>query len=609
MNNKLVFDVMDLHETTLMHVKCIEGEGLTVCINDMFERFSDKYSHVTNNLFDLLNGLHDIFIDCKVASNKDLIYTTLDYIEHEPFNLHVKYVEDTIFNRAKKDSKSELEELNDFFNSLNFNINDGRDFDLGSLAPVNFDMLPDIDISNSLWGKKRESGMMYEGAKPKENKEEKNKRTSITFEDVVGMEEVKDKLQDVIQQFKQAEKFKAWNIKPIKGILFYGPSGTGKSYIAEAFANEIDAEFFPLSTADIMSKYLGESGKAIRAKFEEARKKELSIIYIDEIDAIAAKRDGSENSKERNATLNELLVQMASPLNDNIIMIFATNMLDLLDPAFLRSGRCDFKLEVSLPDYECRKGILELNSKGRPLGEDVDFGKLARNMSGMNCADMAQVANEGARIALKQDKDQIDMCDFEQAFEEMVCGLQTKTKHLSELEKDYVAIHETGHLFANEVYKVNKTKKISILPRGTTLGFVMHVNEEDNDKWLHSKDELLNQIKVCLAGRAAEDVFYGDVTTGASNDLEKANKIANNMVTQYAFVEELGLSTFDMRNPFSLTIVQKYVDAILRDCYAEVKQMIIENKDNIREFANVLKEKEEMVLEEIMEALNLETAE
>ena len=604
MNNKLVFDVMDLHETTLMHVKCIEGEGLTVCINDMFERFSDKYSHVANNLFDLLNGLHDIFIDCKVASNKDLIYTTLDYIEHEPFNLHVKYVEDTIFNRAKKDSKSELEELNDFFNSLNFNINDGRDFDLGSLEPVNFDMLP--DISNSMWGKKRESGMMYEGAKLKE---EKNKRTSITFEDVIGMEEVKDKLQDVIQQFKQAEKFKAWNIKPIKGILFYGPSGTGKSYIAEAFANEIDAEFFPLSTADIMSKYLGESGKAIRAKFEEARKKELSIIYIDEIDAIAAKRDGSENNKERNATLNELLVQMASPLNDNIIMIFATNMLDLLDPAFLRSGRCDFKLEVSLPDYECRKGILELNSKGRPLGEDVDFGKLARNMSGMNCADMAQVANEGARIALKQNKDQIDMCDFEQAFEEMVCGLQTKTKQLSELEKDYVAIHETGHLFANEVYKVNKTKKISILPRGTTLGFVMHVNEEDNDKWLHSKDELLNQIKVCLAGRAAEDVFYGDVTTGASNDLEKANKIANNMVTQYAFVEELGLSTFDMRNPFSLTIVQKYVDAILRDCYAEVKQMIIENKDNIREFANVLKEKEEMVLEEIMETLNLETAE
>ena len=603
MNNKIVFDVMDLNKNTLMHVKCIEGEGLTICINDTFDSFSHMYENIAENLFDLLNGLNDIFIECKVISNKDLIYTTLDFIEHDPFNLNVKYIEDTVFNKAKKeeDVKNEFEELNNFFNSLSYSMSD-RDFGLGSLPPA---FIPP-EVSNNMWSKKRESGMAYEG---KQSKEEKPKRTTLTFEDVVGMEEVKDKLQDVIQQFKQAEKFKAWNIKPIKGILFYGPSGTGKSYIAEAFANEIEAEFFPLSTADIMSKYLGESGKAIRAKFEEARKKELSIIYIDEIDAIAAKRDGSENSKERNATLNELLVQMASPLNDNIIMIFATNMLDLLDPAFLRSGRCDFKLEVSLPDYECRKGILELNSKGRPLGEDVDFGKLARNMSGMNCADMAQVANEGARIALKQDKDQIDMCDFEQAFEEMVCGLQTKTKHLSELEKDYVAIHETGHLFANEVYEVNKTKKISILPRGTTLGFVMHVNEEDNDKWLHSKDELLNQIKVCLAGRAAEDVFYGDVTTGASNDLEKANKIANNMVTQYAFVEELGLSTFDMRNPFSLTIVQKYVDAILRDCYAEVKQMIIENKDNIREFANVLKEKEEMVLEEIVEALNLETAE
>ena len=477
-----------------------------------------------------------------------------------------------------------------------------RDLGLGSLPPA---FIPP-EVTSNMWGKRRE-GMSYEASK--QPKEEKPKRTTITFNDVVGMEEVKDKLQDVIQQFKQAEKFKAWNIKPIKGILFYGPSGTGKSYIAEAFANEIDAEFFPLSTADIMSKYLGESGKAIRAKFEEARKKELSIIYIDEIDAIAAKRDGSENSKERNATLNELLVQMASPLNDNIIMIFATNMLDLLDPAFLRSGRCDFKLEVSLPDYECRKGILELNSKGRPLGEDVDFAKLAKNMSGMNCADMAQVANEGARIALKQDKDQIDMCDFEQAFEEMICGLQTKTKHLSDLEKDYVAIHETGHLFANEIYKVNKTKKISILPRGTTLGFVMHVNEENNDKWLHSKDELLNQIKVCLAGRAAEDVFYGDVTTGASNDLEKANKIATNMVTQYAFVEELGLSTFDMRNPFSLTIVQKHVDDILRNCYAEVKQMIVDNKENIRDFANVLKEKEEMTLEEIYEAIKIEVTE
>ena len=596
-DNRLVFNVYDYDDVVTMNVKCIEGEGLTIFIHEAYEDFAENYENVAKNVFELLNGLHDIFkTSGNVHRNMDVILSTLHFISDEPFNLKIEYLEDTLYGKAKakEDEKEEYDYTDDILNSFLMNTYiDSVNRETGnSILPVGSD-----DYMNNIFG----SFGSYK--KTEEKTEEKPKRTSLTFDDVIGMEEVKDKLRDVIRQFKQAEKYKAWNIKPIRGILFYGPSGTGKSYIAEAFANEIDAVFYPLSTADIMSKYLGESGKAIRAKFEEARKHPLSIIYIDEVDAIAAKRDGSENSKERNATLNELLVQMASPENDNILMLFATNMLDLLDPAFLRSGRCDFKLEVSLPDYECRKGILELNSKGRPLALDVDFAKLAKNMSGMNCADMAQVANEAARLALKMDKDQIDMCDFEQAFEEMICGLQTKTKHLSDLEKDYVAIHETGHLLANEIYKVNKTKKISILPRGTTLGFVMHVNEEDNDKWLHSKEELLNQIKVCLAGRAAEDVFFGDVTTGASNDLEKANKIAVSMVTQYAFIEELGLSTFDMSNPFTLGIVQKHVDKILEDAYKEVRTMVVDNKEKIRNFADILKEKEEMTFDEIEEIL------
>ena len=596
-DNRLVFNVYDYDDVVTMNVKCIEGEGLTIFIHEAYEDFAENYESVAKNVFELLNGLHDIFkTNGNVHKNMDVILSTLHFISDEPFNLKIEYLEDTLYGKAKveEEKKEKYDYTDAILNSFLMNTYiDSVNRETGNgILPVGSD-----DYMDNIFG----SFGSYN--KKEEKTEEKPKRTSLTFDDVIGMEEVKDKLRDVIRQFKQAEKYKAWNIKPIRGILFYGPSGTGKSYIAEAFANEIDAVFYPLSTADIMSKYLGESGKAIRAKFEEARKHPLSIIYIDEVDAIAAKRDGSENSKERNATLNELLVQMASPENDNILMLFATNMLDLLDPAFLRSGRCDFKLEVSLPDYECRKGILELNSKGRPLALDVDFAKLAKNMSGMNCADMAQVANEAARLALKMDKDQIDMCDFEQAFEEMICGLQTKTKHLSDLEKDYVAIHETGHLLANEIYKVNKTKKISILPRGTTLGFVMHVNEEDNDKWLHSKEELLNQIKVCLAGRAAEDVFFGDVTTGASNDLEKANKIAVSMVTQYAFIEELGLSTFDMSNPFTLGIVQKHVDKILEDAYKEVRAMVVENKEKIRNFADILKEKEEMTFDEIEEIL------
>ena len=446
------------------------------------------------------------------------------------------------------------------------------------------------------------------GNKYNDEEEVEGKRTNLTFNDVVGMDEVKEKLNDVIDQFKNIEKYKAWNIKPIRGILLYGPSGTGKSFISEAFANEIDAKFFPLSSADIMSKYLGESGKAIRKKFEEARKHPLSIIYIDEVDSIAAKRDGHENNKERNATLNELLVQMASPMNENIVMVFATNMLDLLDPAFLRSGRCDFKIEVPLPDFECRKGILELNSKNRPLADDVDFDKIARNMSGMNCADMSQVANEAARMALKANKDCIEQSDFEKAFEEMVCGAKSKTKRINDKEKDIVAIHETGHLFANEIYKVNKTKKISILPRGTTLGFVLHANEDEDDKFLNTREELLNRIKVSLAGRAAEEVFFGDITTGAHNDLEKANKIATSMVCDYAFVDELGLSIFDLKNINNLSSmnrIQAHIDKILLDCYNEVITMIQFNKDKIRQFADILKEKEEMNIDEINEALSI----
>ena len=229
-------------------------------------------------------------------------------------------------------------------------------------------------------------------------------------------------------------------------------------------------------------------------------------------------------------------------------------------------------------------------------------------MSGMNCADMSVVANEAARIALKAEKDQIDMEDFEKAFEEMICGSKSKTKRINDKEKEIVAVHETGHLFANELFKVNKTKKISILPRGSALGFVMHVNEDEEDKFLSSKEELMNRIKVMLAGRAAEEVFFGDVTTGASNDLEKANNLVEAMICNYGLVEELGLSTFNMNNPFVINLIQKHKTEILNECYDEVIKMVVMNKEKMEAFAEVLKEKEEMNTEEIYEVLYNEEA-
>ena len=603
MKNRLGFNILK-GNTMLVGVNCIEDEGSYVVYSDIYEDFKHKYCTAAMTLEHVLEGLNELFICGVVELDMAAVKESMSIIKNT-LGLNVKYIIDT-FNEFKEDNKDNDKLINAtpiFY---------AEEYDRLSTIFKNKGMvvgkLPKFEEEQP--ARKVQLSSMYGTSGNKDNDEEKveGKRTNLTFNDVVGMDEVKEKLNDVIDQFKNIEKYKAWNIKPIRGILLYGPSGTGKSFISEAFANEIDAKFFPLSSADIMSKYLGESGKAIRKKFEEARKHPLSIIYIDEVDSIAAKRDGHENNKERNATLNELLVQMASPMNENIVMVFATNMLDLLDPAFLRSGRCDFKIEVPLPDFECRKGILELNSKNRPLADDVDFDKIARNMSGMNCADMSQVANEAARMALKANKDCIEQSDFEKAFEEMVCGAKSKTKRINDKEKDIVAIHETGHLFANEIYKVNKTKKISILPRGTTLGFVLHANEDEDDKFLNTREELLNRIRVSLAGRAAEEVFFGDITTGAHNDLEKANKIATSMVCDYAFVDELGLSIFDLKNINNLSSmnrIQAHIDKILLDCYNEVVTMIQFNKDKIRQFANILKEKEEMNIDEINEALSI----
>ena len=603
MKNRLGFNILK-GNTMLVGVNCIEDEGSYVVYSDIYEDFKHKYCTAAMTLEHVLEGLNELFIGDDVELDMAAVKESMSIIKNT-LGLNVKYIIDT-FNEFKEDNKDNDKPIN------TVPIFYAEEYDRLSSIFKNKGMvvgkLPKFEEEQPV--RKVQLSSMYgtSGNKYNDEEEVEGKRTNLTFNDVVGMDEVKEKLNDVIDQFKNIEKYKAWNIKPIRGILLYGPSGTGKSFISEAFANEIDAKFFPLSSADIMSKYLGESGKAIRKKFEEARKHPLSIIYIDEVDSIAAKRDGHENNKERNATLNELLVQMASPMNENIVMVFATNMLDLLDPAFLRSGRCDFKIEVPLPDFECRKGILELNSKNRPLADDVDFDKIARNMSGMNCADMSQVANEAARMALKANKDYIEQSDFEKAFEEMVCGAKSKTKRINDKEKDIVAIHETGHLFANEIYKVNKTKKISILPRGTTLGFVLHANEDEDDKFLNTREELLNRIRVSLAGRAAEEVFFGDITTGAHNDLEKANKIATSMVCDYAFVDELGLSIFDLKNINNLSSmnrIQTHIDKILLDCYNEVITMIQFNKDKIRQFANILKEKEEMNIDEINEALSI----
>lgn len=431
----------------------------------------------------------------------------------------------------------------------------------------------------------------------------KEPEKKITFKDVIGMTEVKEKLYDVIDQMKNKEKYIEWDIKPIRGVLLHGPSGTGKSYISEALANEVDAKFIKRSAGDIVSKYIGESGKNIKKLFDEARShKGNSIIFIDEVDAIASKRSGEDNNKERNSTLNELLVQMSSQDNDNIFMIFATNLEEVLDPAFLRSGRCDFKIEVPLPDFEMRKGILESTSKRRPLADDVDFDSIARNMSGMNCADVSHLSNEAARIALKAKKSEIERVDYDKAYEDMICGSSSKTTKLEDDEKRMTAIHEIGHFFMNHKLDLRKAKKISILPRGSALGFVLYANEDKDDKFISTKEELEGQIMTLLAGRASEEVMLGYTGTGASNDLERANKVARNIVCKYAF--NGSLLVYDENDIMSRPMINEQVSQILDKCYKEVKNTLEENRDVIQELSDFLYNKEDVTGDELVEIIN-----
>lgn len=480
--------------------------------------------------------------------------------------------------------------------------------DDGSNAPININPVAYYGKSMDELFKPRkiQTSSFYgetEAQRQKATNKNKGSEKKITFKDVIGMTEVKEKLYDVIDQMKNKEKYIEWDIKPIRGVLLHGPSGTGKSYISEALANEVDAKFIKKSAGDIVSKYIGESGKNIKKLFDEARNhKGNTIIFIDEVDAIASKRSGEDNNKERNSTLNELLVQMSSQDNDNIFMIFATNLEEVLDPAFLRSGRCDFKIEVPLPDFEMRKGILESTSKKRPLADDVDFDSIARNMSGMNCADVSHLSNEAARIALKAKKSEIERADYDKAYEDMICGSSSKTTKLEDDEKRMTAIHEIGHFFMNHKLDLRKAKKISILPRGSALGFVLYANEDKDDKFISTKEELEGQIMTLLAGRASEEVMLGYTGTGASNDLERANKVARNIVCKYAF--NGSLLVYDENDIMSRPMINEQVSQILDKCYKEVKNTLEENKEVIQELSDFLYNKEDVTGDELVEIIN-----
>ena len=356
-------------------------------------------------------------------------------------------------------------------------------------------------------------------------------KSAITWDDIAGVEETKDELREVVDFLSEPKRFKALGAQVPKGILLHGPPGTGKTLLAKAVAHESGAQFFSQSASSFVEMFAGLGAARIRRLFKEAREHAPAIVFIDELDAVGTER-GADISGERDQTLNQLLVEMDGfDARDNVVVMAASNLLDKLDKALLRPGRFDRQVFVPPPDMRGRERILRVHSAGKPLGQDVDLERVARHTAGLTGADLANLCNEAAILAGRKHRDFVAQADFDDAFERVIAGLESR-KVMTDHEKRVVAWHEAGHALVSELLpSVDKVQKVSIVPRGKALGYTLNLPQED--RYLKSKEELIDYMKVLLAGRVAEQVEFGRVTTGAADDLRKVTEISRSMVYDY----------------------------------------------------------------------------
>ncbi len=357
-------------------------------------------------------------------------------------------------------------------------------------------------------------------------------KSAIGWEDVAGADEAKAELQEVVEFLRDPQRFAKLGAKVPAGIMLHGPPGTGKTLLAKAVAREAGAQFFAQSAASFVEMFAGLGAARIRRLFAEARKAAPAIIFIDEIDAVGGAR-GSDNNSEREQTLNQMLVEMdGMGTAENVVVIAASNLLEKLDAALLRPGRFDRQIFVSPPGVAGREDILRVHTRSKPLAADCDLRMIARQTAGLTGADLANVCNEAAIFAARQDRPAILHQDFDSALERVVAGMQSR-RTLTDHERRVVAFHEAGHALCAEMLPgVNKVHKISIVPRGKALGYTLNLPEED--RYLKTRDELINHMVVLLGGRAAEEVVFGAVTTGASDDLNRVADVSRSMVHDYA---------------------------------------------------------------------------
>jgi cell division protease FtsH len=367
-----------------------------------------------------------------------------------------------------------------------------------------------------------------------------------TFADVAGADEAIEELYEIKEFLANPAKFQAVGAKIPKGVLLYGPPGTGKTLLARAVAGEAGVPFYSISGSDFVEMFVGVGASRVRDLFEQAKTNAPAIIFVDEIDAVGRHRGAGLGGghDEREQTLNQLLVEMDGfDAKTGVILIAATNRPDILDPALLRPGRFDRQIVVDRPDLEGRKGILAVHAKGKPIAADVDLAVIARRTPGFTGADLANVLNEAALLTARHDKTLVDMAALEESIDRVIAGPERKTRMMSDSEKKIIAYHEGGHaLVAHALPNTDPVHKVTILPRGRALGYTMQLPEED--KYLQTRSEMLDQLAVLLGGRTAEELVFHEPTTGASNDIEKATAISRSMVTQYGMSDSLGALKF-----------------------------------------------------------------
>jgi cell division protease FtsH len=440
----------------------------------------------------------------------------------------------------------------------------------------------------------------------KPNLTEPNSKTSVSFADVAGVEDAKAELQEVVDFLRDPQKFARLGARVPKGLLLYGPPGTGKTLLAKAVAHESGASFYSQSASAFVEMFAGLGASRIRKLFATARKNAPSIIFIDELDAVGAARTGHGFNREQDQTLNQLLVELDGfETTDQVIVMGASNRLQDLDPALLRPGRFDRQLLVAPPDLAGREKILEVHARGKPLAPDVDLQVVARQTAGLAGADLANICNEAAIFAGRRNQTQIDQADFEAALERVVAGLQQR-RVVSEKEKRILAYHEAGHaLMSYLMGDALPVHKVTLVSRGQALGYTLNLPTED--RFLHTKEELIDMMTVFLAGRAAEQVVFGRVTNGAANDLEKATGLARSMVFEYGMGEMVSSRTMRADNYALSEETKRLRDAeqarLTDEAFEEAIRLLTKYRSDLDRLAGALLEKETLNKEELDELL------